>query len=358
MQDTKIIQFASDNYVGSHPDITAAIVSALECIEIPYGSDSIAQLAKKEFKKIFKQDCDVFFVGTGTSSNIIALKSILRSYEAVICTEIAHINTAEGGAFENFIGAKIFTTQSQMSHGKLTLNSIKEVYQNFRNTHFNKPKAISITQSTELGTVYTCEEIKEICDFAHANNMYVHMDGARIANAAAFLKKSFKEIVVDTGVDILSFGATKNGAIMAEAIVVFNKKFSEDMGYIHKQSMQLFSKMRMIPAQFLPYFKNNLWLANAQNANDKAYYIASELKALKHFNITNQVETNQIFVELPIPLKDELLKKYLLYVTAENFAKNTCTIRIITSFNTSLTDVQKLVTDFKHAEYNYLLLKN
>ncbi len=358
MQDTKIIQFASDNYVGSHPEITAAIVSSLESIEIPYGADSMGLLAKAEFSRIFRQECDTYFVGTGTSSNIIALKSILKSYEAVICTDIAHINTAEGGAFESFIGAKIFTAQSQKTNGKLTLNSIKEVYQNFRNTHFNKPKAISITQSTELGTVYSCAEIKEICDFAHENNMYVHMDGARIANAAAYLKKSFKEMVVDTGIDILSFGATKNGAIMAEAVVVFNKNLNEDMGYIHKQSMQLFSKMRFIPAQFLPYFKNNLWLKNAENANDKAYYIANELKTLKLYKVINQVETNQIFVELPIPLKDEILKKYLLYITAENFTTNTCTLRIVTSFNTTLTDAQKLVTDFKHAEYNYLLLKN
>lgn len=357
MQDTKIIQFASDNYAGAHPAISAALLASMESVELPYGSDSYSKLAQEEFKKLFKQDCDVFFVGTGTSSNVIALKSILRSHEAVICTDIAHINTAEGGALENFIGAKIFTTNTSSTNGKLTLNSIKDVYQNFRSTHFNKPKAISLTQSTELGTIYTCEEIKEICSFAHTNNLYVHMDGARIANAAVALNKSFKEMVVDTGVDILSFGATKNGAIMAEAIVVLSKELSEDMAYIQKQSMQLFSKMRIIPAQFLPYFKNDLWQNNAKNANEKASYVAQELANCKFLKIVNQVETNQIFIELPIPLKDALLKNYLFYVTSENFTQNTCVIRLITSFNTSNKDVQKLVNDFKLAEYNFSLLQ-
>ncbi|WGL58946.1 aminotransferase class V-fold PLP-dependent enzyme [Pigmentibacter sp. JX0631] len=355
MQDTKIIQFASDNYVGAHPDIAAILMTSLESIEIPYGSDTYSKLAKEEFQKQFKQDCEVFFVGTGTAANVVALKSILRSYEGVICSDIAHINTAEGGALENFIGAKIFTAPSHASDGKLTLSSLKQVFQNFRNIHFNKPRAVSITQSTELGTVYTCEEIKEICDFAHANGLIVHMDGARIANAAAYLKKTFKEMVVDTGVDILSFGATKNGAIMAEAIVVFNKDLIKDMLYIQKQSMQLFSKMRFIPAQFIPYFKNNLWLKNAANANEKAYYIAEELKSTKLYKILNKVETNQIFIELPINLKDDLAKNYLFYITQENFEKNICSIRIITSYNTSEADAQKLISDFKQAEYNFLL---
>ncbi|MGY3803644.1 threonine aldolase family protein [Pigmentibacter ruber] len=355
MQDTKIIQFASDNYVGAHPDIAATIMASLESTEIPYGSDSYSKMAKTEFQKHFKQDCEIFFVGTGTAANVVALKSVLHSFEAVICTDIAHINTAEGGALENFIGAKIFTTPTHATDGKLTVSNLKQAFLNFRTSHFNKPKAVSITQSTELGTVYTCQEIKDICDFAHANGLIVHMDGARIANAAVFLNKTFKEMVVDTGIDILSFGATKNGAIMAEAIVVFNKHLALDMPYIQKQSMQLFSKMRFIPAQFIPYFKNNLWLNNASNANEKSYYIAKELKSTKLFKILNKVETNQIFIELPTKLKDELAKNYLFYITNENFEKNTCTIRIITSFNTSDTDVQKLVADFKQAEYNFLL---
>lgn len=354
MQDPKIIQFASDNYVGAHPEIAKIIMESMQPIELPYGNDSYSKKANQEFKKLFQTDCETFFVGTGTSSNIIALKTILKSYECVICADYAHINGAECGAFENFIGAKIFTVKTK--DGKMNLNSIKEVFQSFQNTHFNKPKAISITQSTEFGTVYTCEEIKEICDFAHNHNLYVHMDGARISNAAAFLKKSFKEMTVDAGVDILSFGATKNGALIAEAVVVFNKKLLEDFGYIQKQSMHLFSKMRVIPAQFLAYFKNDLWLSNAKNANNMAKEIEIGFKDCKFLNIINSVETNQIFIKLPIALKDEIFKNYYFYISSENHQDKTCVIRLITSFNTSLSDVQKLIADFKSAEYNYSLL--
>ena len=354
MQDPKIILFASDNYVGAHPEIAKMITESMQSVELPYGNDSYSKKANLEFKKIFQTDCETFFVGTGTSSNIIALKTILKSYECAICSDISHINGAECGAFENFIGAKIFTVKSK--NGKMDLNSIKDLFYSFQNTHYNKPKAISITQSTELGTVYTCEEIKKICDFAHAHNLYVHMDGARIANAAAYLNKSFKEMTVDTGIDILSFGATKNGALIAESVVVFNKNLLKDFGYIQKQSMQLFSKMRMIPAQFLAYFNNDLWLKNALNANNMAKEIENGFQDSKFLKITNKVETNQIFIEMPSALKDEIFKHYYFYIYSENFANKTCIIRLITSFSTTYNEVQKLISDFKLADSNFSLI--
>jgi threonine aldolase len=354
MQDPKIIQFASDNYVGAHPEVAKIIMESIQTTELPYGNDTYSKKANLEFKKIFQSDCETFFVGTGTSSNIIALKTILKSYECFICADIAHINGAECGAFENFTGAKIFPVKS--SNGKMSLDSIKEVYYSFQDSHYNKPKAISLTQSTEHGTVYTCEEIKEICDFAHANQLYVHMDGARIANAAAYLNKSFKEMTVDAGVDILSFGATKNGTLLAESVVIFNKKLLEDFGYIQKQSMQLFSKMRMIPAQFIAYFQNDLWLSNALNANKMAKEIEMGFLDCRYLKIINRVETNQIFIQLPIALKNEIFKNYHFYTFSENLKDQSCTIRLVTSFNTSLNDVQKLISDFKSAEYNYSLL--
>jgi threonine aldolase len=356
MQETKIIHFASDNYVGAHPEIAKIIMESIMATELPYGNDTYSKKANIELKKAFQADCESFFIGTGTASNITALKTMLRSIDCVICADIAHINGAECGALENFIGAKIFTVKS--TNGKMNLNSIKEVYHSLNNNHHNKPRAISITQSTELGTVYTCEEIKEICDFAHAHNLYIHMDGSRLANAAAYLNKSLKEIVTDTGIDILSFGATKNGGLLAEAVVIFNKKLAEDFPYIQKQAMQLFSKMRIIPAQIIAYLKNDLWLANAKNANAMAKIIEEGLGNCKYLKITDPIETNQIFIELPIPLKDEILKNYYLYVTSENLNDQTCIIRVITSFNSNVDEVKKLISDFKLAEYNYSILKS
>ncbi|APJ02958.1 threonine aldolase family protein [Silvanigrella aquatica] len=356
MQETKIIQFASDNYVGAHPDIAKIINEAMLTTELPYGQDSYSQKAQLEIQQVFQSDCAVFFIGTGTACNVMALKTMLRSIDAVICSDLAHINGAECGALENFTGSKIFTAKS--IDGKINVKAIKEVYNSLNNIHYSKPAAISITQATELGTVYTCEEIKEICNFAHSHNLYVHMDGARLANAAAALNNSLKEMVTDTGVDILSFGATKNGALIAEAAVIFNKKLAKDFNYIQKQSMQLFSKMRIIPAQFIAYLQNDLWLNNAKNANTKCKMIAEGLSHCKNLKILNSVETNQIFIELPITLKDEILKTYYLYVSNENIDKKTCVIRLITSYNTSLNDANKLISDFKSLDYNFSLLNN
>lgn len=354
MQETKIIHFASDNYVGAHPEIAKIIMESMMATELPYGNDTYSKKANRELRKTFQADCESFFIGTGTASNITALKTMLRSIDCVICADIAHINGAECGALENFIGAKIFTVKS--TNGKMQLDSIKEVFHSLNNNHHNKPRAISITQSTELGTVYTCKEIKEICDFAHSHNLYVHMDGSRLANAAAYLNKSLKEIVTDTGIDILSFGATKNGGLLAEAVVIFNKKLAEDFPYIQKQAMQLYSKMRIIPAQIIAYLKNDLWLTNAKNANAMAKIIEEGLFNCNYIKITNPVETNQIFIEMPIPLKDEILKNYYLYVISENQNNQTCVIRVITSYNSNIEEVNKLISDFKAAEYNYSLL--
>ena len=256
MNDPIIIQFASDNYVGAHPEVAKIITESMLTTEIPYGNDSYSKRAKAEIQRIFQANCETYFVGTGTASNVTALKTMMRSIDCVICAEVSHINGAECGAFENFVGAKIFTINS--NNGKINVNSIKEKLLSLNNNHHNKPAVISITQSTELGTVYSCKETKEICEFAHANNLYVHMDGSRLSNAACYLNKSLKEITIDCGIDILSFGATKNGCLLAEAVIIFNQKLATDFPYIQKQAMHLFSKMRIIPAQFLAFLKNVL----------------------------------------------------------------------------------------------------
>ncbi len=356
MQDSKIIQFASDNYVGTHPEIIKKIVESMTSIELPYGQDSYSQQASKDLQKSFQTDCKSFFVGTGTAANVLALKTILKSHHAVVCTDIAHINGAECGALENMTGAKIF--QAKHQQGKLTISAIENILNAKNDFHHNTPKAVSITQPTELGTVYTLQEIKEICDYAHSKNLFVHMDGARLANAAATLNVNLKEMVTDTGVDILSFGATKNGGSLAEAVVIFNKKLAEDFIHIQKQGMQLFSKSRIIPAQFIAYLKDHLWLNNAKHANRVAKEIAESLQNLKFIKTLMPVETNQIFIELPTSLKDQLLSKYYLYISSEDQVTQTTTFRIVTSYNTSPEDAQKLMSYLKSLDYDYgLILK-
>ncbi|KAB8029182.1 threonine aldolase family protein [Fluviispira multicolorata] len=345
MQEYKITQFASDNYVGTHPEIIKIINESMLATELPYGNDTYSVKAKEEFRRIFQTDCDIYFFGTGTASNVIALQSGLRSIDGVLCSDIAHIAQDECGAFENFTGAKLFTIKNE--NGKITLENLKEYLNTISPIRNNYPKIVSLTQVTEYGTIYTQEELKEICSYAHSKSMIVHMDGARLANAAASLNKSLKELTVDVGIDILSFGATKNGALLAEAVVIFNKSLIKDFEYIHKQSMQLFSKIRFIPAQFLAFLKNDLWLSNAQNSNAMAQKVSMGLKSIKSIKQLYPVDANEIFLELPTTLKDEIAKKYYFYVFAENLKEMTSTIRFVTSFNTTNEDVTKLIEEIK-----------
>ncbi|WP_186645558.1 threonine aldolase family protein [Fluviispira vulneris] len=352
MQEYKITQFASDNYVGTHPEIIKIINESMLVTELPYGKDTYSIRAKEEFRRIFQTDCEVYFFATGTASNVVALQAALRSIDGVLCSDVAHIAQDECGAFENFTGAKLFTIQNV--NGKIALESLKKYFNSIHPIRHNYPKIVSLTQVTEYGTVYTVEELKEICAFAHAKSMIVHMDGARLANAAAALNKSLKELTADVGIDILSFGATKNGALLAEAVIIFNKSLIKDFEYIHKQSMQLFSKMRFIPAQFLAYLKNDLWHECALNSNSMAQKIANGIKEIKNIRLCYPVDANEIFIELPTAMKDEFAKKYYFYVFAENLLEKTSLIRLVTSFNTNSDDVTELIAALKRAEADYI----
>src|SRR5213075_2899183 len=242
-------------------------------------------------------DINVFFVFNGTAANCLSLKAFTSSYEAVICAEAAHIHVDECGAPERFTGCKLIPLPTE--NGKLTLDAVRSAYHGIGDQHHVQPRVISITQATEVGTVYKPDEVRQLARFAHERGMHLHVDGARIANAAASLGLSLREGTRDLGVDVLSFGATKNGAMGAEAVVFFNPELSANFRFYRKQGMQLASKMRFISAQFQALFTNDLWLQNARHANRMAQLLKREISNIRQVKITYNVEANGVFAQIP-----------------------------------------------------------
>ncbi len=330
--------FASDNNSGVHPEIIKAMMEANNGHTIGYGDDIYTERATSKFYEYFGNDIDVYFVFIGTAANVLGLHAVTHSWNAVICAQTAHINVDECGAPEKYNGTKLLPIVT--SNGKLTVELIKQNIHGRGDEHHSQPKIISITQATEMGTVYTVDEIKAIADFAHDNNMYLHMDGARIANAAVSLGSEFKEFTKDAGVDILSFGGTKNGMMYGEAVVFFNKQLGEQFKYIRKQGMQLASKMRFISAQFERYLTNDLWRQNATHSNGMAKLLESKVKEIPQIKITQKVEANGIFAILPNrKMIEELMNEYFFYDWDET--KNE--IRWMCSFDTQEEDINNFV---------------
>jgi threonine aldolase len=326
--------FASDNNSGVHPLVLQAIQNANIDHTIAYGDDIYTEEAIKKIEEIFGNDVDVYFVFTGTAANVLGLTSITNSFNSIICAETAHINEDECGAPEKFSGCKVLSLET--SDGKLTKDLIKKHLYGFGFEHHSQPAVISITQATEMGTVYRPEELKELCDFAHEQNLMVHMDGARIANAAAFLGCTFKEITTDVGVDVLSFGGTKNGLMYGEALIFFNKDLSKNFKYLRKQGMQLASKMRFIGAQFNALLTDDLWLRNAKHSNSMAKLLYEEIKDIPRIKVTQNVEANGIFALVPPEYIEKLKNEYFFYMWNEE----TSEVRWMTSFDTSKDDVK------------------
>jgi threonine aldolase len=333
--------FASDNNSGVHPEIMFALSEANGGHVVAYGNDPFTEEAYKRFYQYFGDDIGIYFVFLGTAANVLGLGAVTQSYHSVICAETAHINEDECGAPEKFNGFKLLPVET--SDGKITVEGIKKHVKGIGFEHHSQPKVVSITQVTELGTIYTVEEIKAICDYAHENNMYVHMDGARIANAAVSLNKSFREFTRDAGVDILSFGGTKNGMMYGEAIISFNDAIREEFKYLRKQGMQLASKMRFISAQFLRYLSNDLWYSNAKHANDMAKLLASEAGKIPEITITQKVEANGVFAKVPKEIIPELQKEFFFYVWDEDDS----VVRWMTSFDTTESDIQLFTEKIK-----------
>lgn len=325
--------FASDNNSGVHPDILAAMGKVNIGHTIAYGDDIYTNSALGKMKDIFGEDSDIYFVFIGTAANVLGLDTITQSYNSIICAETSHIHEDECGAPEKFTGCKLLALHTE--DGKLTPEIVSKELYGFDFEHHSQPKVISITQSTEMGTVYTPGEILNLSEIAHKYGMLLHMDGARIANAAAFLGLSFEKFTRDVGVDVLSFGGTKNGMMYGEALVFFDKKHSENFKYIRKQGMQLASKMRFISAQFEEYLNNDLWLRNAQHSNKMARLLADKLKDIPELRITQKVESNGIFARIPKEIIPVLQEEYFFYVWDEKNSE----VRWMCSFDTSEEDV-------------------
>lgn len=339
MKPTK--NFASDNNAGVHPKILQSIADCNIGHAVGYGDDPYTAAAIDKFKKLFDDEIAVFFVYGGTGANVTGLQAMLKSHAAVICTETAHINVDECGAPEKFTGCKLIALPTP--DGKIRIRQIEPLLHDRGFEHHVQPRVISITQPTEMGTVYSLEELKTLSAFAKANDLYLHVDGARLANAAAALNLGFKSFTKDAGVDALSFGGTKNGMMFGEAVVFFNQDLAAEFKYIRKQGMQLHSKMRFISAQFEAYLSNNLWLNNARHANAMAQYLEQEIKNIPQIKITQKVETNGVFAIVPKELIGPLQKEYFFYIW--DTAKNE--VRWMTAFDTDEEDVRQFIATIK-----------
>jgi threonine aldolase len=327
--------FASDNNAGVHPKVLQAVARANTGHAVGYGDDCYTEAAVSKFKQHFGADVEVFIVFNGTAANCLGLKALTQSYQAVICTEAAHIYTDECGAPEKFTGCKLLPIAAP--NGKLTVDSVSHAYHGIGDQHHVQPRVVSITQSTEMGTVYQPGEIRALANFAHKHDMFLHMDGARIANAAVSLGLNLRQVTRDLGVDVLSFGGTKNGAMGAEAVVFFDKKLARDFLYLRKQGMQLASKMRFISVQLDALLSGNLWKQNAQHANRMAALLKKAIEKIPRVKIVYPVEANGVFAEIPRRAIAKLQKRYFFYVWNEEDS----VVRWMCSFDTTEADVRQ-----------------
>ncbi|OYT17074.1 MAG: threonine aldolase [Bacteroidetes bacterium 4572_77] len=330
---------ASDNWSGVHPMVMDALINANQNHQSAYGEDDYTNYAQDLFRSIFGAQSSTHFVFTGTAANVLAIESAAHSFNSVICSQHAHIHVDECGALEKHSGIKIIAIPSQ--NGKIRPKQIMPHIKTERFPHQNEAALISITQSTELGTVYTVSEIKELADLAHKHGLYLHIDGARIANAAASLNIGFKEMLLDTGVDLLSFGGTKSGLMFGEAIVVLNPKLGKHLELYRKQGMQLSSKMRFISAQFIALLSNDLWRTNALHANKMAQYLAQQLQQNTQIKISQKVESNGVWAIIPSSLAAKMQNKVFFYPWDENKSE----YRFMCSWDTSKEEIDHLLKD-------------
>jgi threonine aldolase len=332
--------FASDNNAGVHPEVLEAIAWANQGHVVAYGDDRYTRSAIAKFEEHFGPGIDVFFTFNGTGANVLSLQSLNRPYHAVLCSEYAHIYTDECGAPEKHTGCKLIPLPHQ--DGKITLDAVRHAYHGIGDQHHVQARVISITQSTEMGTVYQPEEIQALAGFAHEHEMFLHVDGARISNAAASLGQTLRQATRDLGVDVLSFGGTKNGIMGGEAVVFFNPKLSNpklsaDFLYLRKQGMQLASKMRFIAAQFEALLTNDLWRKSAEHANRMARVLEAEVRKIPQVRVVWKVEANGVFAQIPRPAIAKIKERYFFYPWIEE----ECIVRWMCSFDTTEEDVKE-----------------
>jgi threonine aldolase len=331
--------FGSDNHAGAHPAVLAAIVEANSGDAVAYGADEWTARVTAGLCETFGAEGGAFLVLNGSGANILGLSLLLRRHEAVICAASAHINTDECGAPERLVGTKLLTVPT--ADGKLTPELIAEQLSGRGDEHRSQPSVVAITQSTELGTCYTLAEIRKIADFCRANALQLFLDGARLANAAAFLGCSLAELA--EGVDVLSFGGTKNGAVGAEALIVMRRALGADAPYLRKQQTQLTSKMRFVAAQFGALLEGDLWLANAAHANAMARRLADGASAVEGVEIVQPVQANAVFARLPDRHIEALRRDWVFHLWDERES----VVRWMTAFDTTESDVDTFLADIR-----------
>jgi len=334
--------FASDNWAGVHPEVIAALSEVNAGHVSSYGRDQYTHRAISRITAEFG-DAEVFFLFSGTAANVLCLQSMVRSHQAVICADTAHIHTSECGAAEKQIGCKLLPIPAP--HGKITVAGIEAHLHHIGNEHHVQPRAISITQATEYGTVYTQREIKAIADFAHSHSLLLHMDGARIFNAAASLGVPLRAITKDAGVDALSLGGTKNGLIAGEAAVFFAERLADDFEFRRMQGMQLASKMRFIAAQFSALLSNSLWERSASHANRMARLLGDQLRDIPGVTLTQPIEANAVFATIPRQAVAPVQEEYYFHIWNEASSE----ARLITSFDTTEEDVMEFAALLREA---------
>ena len=348
LHDTTFRGFASDNYSGVHPEILAAISAANDGHQVAYGEDVYTERLQEVFVQHFGKGVEAFPVFNGTGANVTALQSMLPRWGAVISAKTAHINSDEGGAPERVGGIKLLTVEAP--DGKLTPELIDREAWGWGDEHRAQPLVVSITQTTELGTAYTADEIRAIADHAHEHGMKLHLDGARIGNAGASLGSPLRAFTRDAGVDLLSVGGTKNGCLGAEAIVVLNPEASEGLKYLRKLNMQLASKMRFVSAQLIALYEGDLWLRNASHANEMASRLRGALDAgiaageLPGLGFSQPTQSNGVFAVLPAGVSDRLRDRGFKFYDWDA-AKGE--VRWMCSFDTSEADIDAFVAGIR-----------
>lgn len=326
--------FASDNNSGTLPEMIEAVQKVNVEHEHAYGGDAYTERAVQAFKKHFGENIDVHFVFNGTAANVLSIKALLKSYESVLCAETSHLNMDECGAPEAMTGCKLVLLPAP--DGKIKIQDLDEKYIRLGDQHYSQPKMVSITQPTEYGTVYSVEEMKAISDWCKKRNMFFHVDGARFVNAATNLNKNLKDISVDVGVDVLSFGGAKNGLMIGEAVIFFNKSLAKDFKFHRKQLMQLGSKVRFISSQFEALLSNDLWKKTSQHSLKMAKLLETKLREFPEVKITQQVQSNAVFAILPKEWIGALREKYFFYVWNEH----TWEVRLMTTFDTTEAQIE------------------
>jgi len=330
-----IRSFASDNNAVVHPEVLEAIRHANEGHAVGYGDDPHTESAVGKFREQFGADVEVFFVFNGTAANTLSLQALTRPFHAVLCPELSHIYTDECGAPERFTGCKLVPLPAPA--GKLTVEAVAEAYHGIGDQHHVQPRVISITQATEMGTVYKSAEIEELARFAHEREMFLHMDGARISNAVAAERLTLRQATRDLGVDVLSFGGTKNGLMGAEAVVFFRPNLAQDFLFVRKQGMQLASKMRYMSAQMEALLTNDLWRRNAEHANRMAQLLEQAIRKIPGIKIVYPVQANGVFAQIPREAIEKIQEQYFFYVWSEAES----VVRWMCSFDTTEEDVRE-----------------